>query len=509
MLRELECSGILDLFFICAKSQVLQVSQPAVNCLVLIWQWYLRRSPTASFFPINQTSCAFLVEEPVPTAVGAAATAVGSGEEEDGDVRAVNPRALRKAMQPSPRAPPVRAPSPQVALAAVRVERAVPRPSSSLASGPSGCSAGASQDAPPARFSPLLAFAKPRASSARGSAQLAAPAVTPVGGGQFVPQHNHDRFSASSSYCSSLAPEPLTTAESLTASSSDPDAIGGEDPSKNILDSNQNTAGKASRQLTESSSSAASMYQQAHRHSMSNPDSCHGVSSTCSPSQSRSSTEVNAAPIMPDQLAGQFSKMRIDVSRSSSSASGVPRAKQSGALDHALPQGTCSRPNQASALPAVRVAARPLKPQRQTEPSQQHTQSCLETQPEGGHWQSLPPSHPQPCVKGKGEGLERESPAESPSTPEHRKPTQRVLHFSPAPVVQSKAESFHSSSQGGFPTRPYAISTLLCLMAPVCYLRACTPKDCYLRDRRRSGSIVPIAACRKCSRSASCLSSQI
>ena len=484
VLRELERSGILDLFFICAKSQVPQVSQPAVNCLVLIWQWYLRRSPTACF-SITQTSCAFLEEEPASPAVAAAPTAMGGGEGEKVDVGVFSPMALPRDARLSPREPPVRAPPPPGTLAAVRVQRPAPKPSSFLASEASGCSPGASavEQAPPARLNsppagfnspparrnspavhshcPLLAHAKPRASSARALAQPAAAAVTPVGGGQFVPQHSNGRFSALSSSSSSVTPEPLTGAESLTASSPDPDATVGVDPSKESLVSNQNTAGdfpgKPPRQLIESSSLAASMYQQAHRHGMPHPESCHGVTSMCSSFPRRSSTQVNEAPITPDQLAGQFSRMHLGVSQSSSSASGAPRAKQSGALDRALPQGTCSRPNQAMALPAVHVAAQPLKQQRQRESSQQHSQSCSETHPEG-HWQSMPSSYSLPSVEAKAEGLERQSPAESPSTPEHRKPTQRVLHFSPPPMVQSRAESFHATSQGRFPTRPYAIS---------------------------------------------------
>ena len=40
----------------CAKANVAPVSQAAIDCLVLIWQWYLRKSPSASFSD-SQLSC--------------------------------------------------------------------------------------------------------------------------------------------------------------------------------------------------------------------------------------------------------------------------------------------------------------------------------------------------------------------------------------------------------------------------------------------------------------------
>ena len=40
----------------CAKASVAPVSQAAIDCLVLLWQWYLRKSPSASFSD-SQLSC--------------------------------------------------------------------------------------------------------------------------------------------------------------------------------------------------------------------------------------------------------------------------------------------------------------------------------------------------------------------------------------------------------------------------------------------------------------------
>ena len=49
MLQQLKASSALELLFVCAKAKVAPVSQAATDCLVLIWQWYLRKSPSASF----------------------------------------------------------------------------------------------------------------------------------------------------------------------------------------------------------------------------------------------------------------------------------------------------------------------------------------------------------------------------------------------------------------------------------------------------------------------------
>lgn len=56
MLQQLKSSNTLELLFVCAKANVAPVSQAALNCLVLIWQWYLRKSPSASFSD-SQLSC--------------------------------------------------------------------------------------------------------------------------------------------------------------------------------------------------------------------------------------------------------------------------------------------------------------------------------------------------------------------------------------------------------------------------------------------------------------------
>lgn len=56
VLQQLKSSNTLELLFVCAKANVAPVSQAALNCLVLIWQWYLRKSPSASFSD-SQLSC--------------------------------------------------------------------------------------------------------------------------------------------------------------------------------------------------------------------------------------------------------------------------------------------------------------------------------------------------------------------------------------------------------------------------------------------------------------------
>ena len=535
MFQELRSSGILDLFFVCAKSEVHQVSQPAVNCLVLIWQWYLRRSPTASF-SMNQMSC-FFPEEPTPTVEGAAAAAVvtgqkalttavanGSGRQLDSPQlwsvvpvvdyaidraggadcsshaveRKAGPtaskwqtgrtssHALRSSTDsyfkpwppvrsstdlrshtdlcPTPgmmparsstdarsnlRGAPVRAPPPPTTSAAVRVSSgslpafrssreavlAAPRQPSSASEHP------AQEQAPPPCLSPLQAFIKPRVSSD------APPAAAPLEGGQFVPQP-HDQISAASSSSSSSAQEPSATEQKAAASNS-----------------NRATAddsfGKLPKQLTGSIPLTASKNQRASSHSLSSPDSHRVPSSMCSPCHSRSYREVKEAPITPDQLAGHFSRMRInakDVPWSSSSlraaADQVSGAKPTGALDHTPPQGNSSqhiRDIQAVPIPAAHIANQPVTQQRQPDPSK-HKQSCLDTDPEG-HWHFMFQSRPLPSVQARAEGhnmqcyggLERQSPAESPPTPEHRRPNQRVLPFSPKPglPIATQGEGLH------------------------------------------------------------------
>ena len=523
---------MLDVFFICAKSEVNQVSQPAVNCLVLIWQWYLRRSPTASF-SINQMSCCF-PEEPTSAAQGAATTAVGTGQnvsttavaDSDGlppdppQLWSVKPvvntaanaerssfaieriaratasqwqsgrtssNSLRSStdsyfelrhpmrsstnlrpttelcpntrmlpvrsstnLRPNLRDPPVKAPPPPIIPAAVRISSgslpafrkspnavlAAPRPSSVASTQP------AQEKAPPACLTPLLAFNKPRVSSA------AAPAATPIGGGQFVPQPQN-RLSASSSSSSSLAQQPSATEKNPAAS-----------------DLAATTAGDSSRklpmQLTGSASLTASEHQLVHRHSLSSPDSRDALSSMCSPRRPGSYREVTESPITPDQLAGQFSRMRLDledIPQSFPTLHAAARAKQADALDHTPPQGIFhqhTRDFQAEPHPGSPVAIQPLKQHSQPD-SSQHKQPCLDNNSEA-RWQSMPLSHPSVQARTEGHegqcyrGLERQSPAESPPTPEHRKPTQRVLHFSPMPKMQPQAEAFHSSTLGRSPT---------------------------------------------------------
>ena len=159
--------------------------------------------------------------------------------------------------------------------------------------------------------------------------------------------------------------------------------------------------------------------------------------------------------------------MRIDVEDAPQSSSSlraadgqVSRTKQAGALAHTPPQGVSkqhTRDSQAEPRPGSHVAAQPLKQHRQPDSSQ----SCLDTDPEG-HWQFMLLPHPLPSVQARAEwrkgqcfeGLKRPSPAESPSTPEHRKPTQRVLHLSSMPMTQAQGEGFCSGALGRFQPDP-------------------------------------------------------
>ena len=427
----------------------------------------------------------FLPEKPAATTEGAAATAAGtehhvasaavaSGSSQRSDTtqlrsvmpvvdfainRAVpnSPDGEAKAKPPAPHQQTGRTSTNSLSTGTIPPVRTPPTPNPgafrdssgtlpwSSASGHSGCSPGM-----PALDQAPCACLSPRLISAMASAELTAPSATPVEGGQFMSQD--DQVSA------------------------------GVTP-----DTNHGTAvtplGKLTKQLSDSTPSAASVSQHGRRQSISSPSCGHSFNSLYSLSHSRSSNTASEAPITPNQVAGQLTHVRRDAEDVSQSkqppaaAGGALRAGHADALDHKLPQGRFSQPNQAKPLPAIHVAAQPLEEDRLSG-GLQDTQTWLSTNPEG-HWQPLRLSHPLPPVEATIEGherqslrgLERQSPAESPTTPQDRKPTQRVLHFSPMPVMQARAEGFHSSILSRVPAQRCATvvascSTSQCIVFP-------------------------------------------
>ena len=367
----------MDLLFICAKSDVGQVSKPALDCLVLIWQWYLRRSPSASF-SLTQMSC-FIPEEAATTAEGSTATAVGAisrtrahsasavssassprpdmsqlwsvmpvvdfafdraassspGLQKPPISRAfvaqqqgvINPAGVIRVSDfplkhPLPRVAPARAPPPptpgmvRVSSGSLPPFREGPSRSasecckpSSAASGQSGSSSGApalDMASDPAT-SPLLAFAKQRASSSRNVAELKAASVSPPGGGQYVsPPEPHLPSSTSASPAALLNEANLRAANQIVRGTHKADP--------NITaDSDWGTPANLSRKSLERQciftssagsvgSSSSALFQQARRHSMSSPDSRLSFSSLYSPFSFRRSHRQPAESTQgPDQ----------------------------------------------------------------------------------------------------------------------------------------------------------------------------------------------------------------
>ncbi|KAL3160718.1 hypothetical protein ABBQ32_010628 [Trebouxia sp. C0010 RCD-2024] len=519
VLQELKNSGVLELFFICAKSEVQQVSQPAVSCLVLIWQWYLRRSPAASF-SMNQMS-RFFPQEAATTAEGSAATAVGfthhgaatavesggSQRPDEAQLWSVTPAVDFAANRPAPSSSVGRAPARGPALhldtmhldsfrsgIEARSDPGVgpvgvplpPRATSKVSSGslsPFGHSPKAAAaaykassssssrhshgcipwsptavQAPSAGVNPLLACVRPRVTSSM-SAERTALSPIPVGGGQSVSRPDNRAFAASSWAPGSSTPEQMMTPLGHIA-------IPGGRPLVTSI-SNQGAAGwQSPKQLQKPTSAAASVPQrQARHHSMSNADSHHDSSLLCSPAPSRNTNNASEAPITPPHVAGLPTHVRRVVENSTHSSStppaaagsGAPRAEQAAALSHDLPQGTssqgtCSPPNQGGLLPAVQA----VKQQRQAEPLQ-HIHTWQGTNPEE-HWQPLPLAHPLPSVECQAEGHERQSLSglerqnlDSAPSPQHGRPTQRVLLYSPVPTMESGDQGQHPKSPSMVP----------------------------------------------------------
>ena len=532
MLQEVKSSEVLDLLFICAKSDVGQVSKPALDCLVLIWQWYLRRSPSASF-SLTQMSC-FIPEEAATTAEGSTATAVGAisrtrahsasavssasssrpdmsqlwsvmpvvdfafdraassspGLQKPPISRAsvaqqqgvINPAGVIRVSDfplkhPLPRVAPARAPPPptpgmvRVLSGSLPPFREGPSRSasecckpSSAASGQSGSSSGApalDMASDPAT-SPLLAFAKQRASSSRNVAELKAASVSPPGGGQYVsPPEPHLPSSTSASPAALLNEANLRAANQIVRGTRKADP--------NITaDSDWGTPANLSRKSLERQSiftssagsvgsSSSALFQQARRHSMSSPDSRRSFSSLYSPFSFRRS---HRQPAESTQGPDQSQPVHRHAAGAPQSSSPMPARADSSqpagtavanALDCALPEGNSGQPSKAKPLPPIRTSS--LQPTEHTQPEGlQYIQSWLDTDPKG-HWQPLAKTSP---VGAKAEGLkrqqshrlERQSPAQLPPTPESRRPTQRTLQFSPISVTQPGAEVLHAESLG-------------------------------------------------------------
>ena len=344
------------------------------------------------------------------------------------------------------------------------------REPSSSASGQSGSGSGtaALDRASDPAVSPLLAFAKQRISPAKHVAEAKAASVSPPGTGQYMSLPATRLSSSTSASAPGLLNEDnLRAADQITRgySKADPDVARDSDwgaPANLSRKSAEQQSVFTSSAGSVGSSASSSLFQQARRHSMSSPDSRRSFSSLYSPFSFRH-LHRKPSPLGPDQER-QMHRHAADASQSSSS---IPASADislpadigvTTALDYALPEGNCSQLSQAKPLPPIRTSS--LQPTEHRQPEGlQYIQSWLDTDPKG-HWQPLAQSSP---LRAKAEGLERQqsqrlerqSPAQLPSTPESKQPRQRVLQFSPMSVTQPGAEVLHSKSLGETFAAPY------------------------------------------------------
>lgn len=512
VLQELRNSGILDLFFVCAKSEVHQVSQPAISCLVLIWQWYLRRSPAASF-STNEMSCFFpeaTAGGSPATAVGAtpycAATAVGSSGSQRpvaAQLWSVEPAIDFATDRATPSSPPVTAnasgPAPQqqshrrpadtlrdgigapsnpgvgfgraplppkeanlpfglsTSCQSPEAAAAMHRPPSS--SRRSGCipRSPPQDQAPPACLSPLLACTKPRLPSATMLAESTGPSPIPVGGGQFVSRPASRAFAAPASSASALG---------LSSPGTPPKANPLATPNRH-QGTSDGLSSQFPYQLPRTTSSAASVpQQQACQHSMPSANSPHNSSLSCSHPQSRNAMAMGAPleappPPTPNQHAGLRSNVCRETENSSQSSSplpaaagGGPKADQADALDHNLPQGTSTQGTSSQGAFSQPNQALLL-------PAVGTSAQALEqhTQPEPVQhihtWlDSNPEGHwqplpvPHPPPSVQARAEGHERQPLSAHERQHGQPTQRVLQYSPIPTSQPGDQELHSRTLG-------------------------------------------------------------
>ncbi|DBA90940.1 TPA: hypothetical protein ACH3X1_016150 [Trebouxia sp. C0004] len=358
VLQELKSSEALELCFICAKSGVDIVSKPAIDCLVLIWQWYLRKSPSASF-SLTQMSC-FLpkgilstsvsdggvlaevqrqaaleastaVAGPVTAGVATGAlsiTAVGRDASQLWSVEPVIDFAFETAALNSPRAQPGTAPAllsqqqrldstpasdpradsklPQSpSRSALLPERAPPPPTRdqcrvSTASTASPVSFRAEADAVPLKS---IVF---QHSSSSDMPRAPLPSSSPISGGHFLasPGSQYSPSSAVTQDCSTSAQDYVRSSAPYPSTHSYPY------PSAEISSPTKSSSAALSRQSLQQSSFSASTaasstdtwLQQARRHSVSNPDSRGSFSSLLAPFKSTCVLYHQPQPICVSQL---------------------------------------------------------------------------------------------------------------------------------------------------------------------------------------------------------------
>ena len=481
MLQELKSSEVLDLLFICAKSQVEQVSKPAVDCLVLIWQWYLRRSPSASF-SLTRMSC-FLPEEAeatsastpatAPSTASGSATAVASAGRVGADTSQLwsvtpvvnfgstgatptRPYALQLPtadnlsgnttaspdLPPKPRVLPGNAmpPSPSPAAGMVRVASgSLPAFSTTHKSAPDllrvspSSSSGQSWLRPErstldrasnaaAGASPQAGFAQHRAPPASSTAELRTAPANPQWGGE-APAQPDPTFS---SFTSSSAPNTLSHRQNLTASNASVTHNPLTTPNRGV----STPSGLVLQSLEQQSvfnssveSSSSSWFQQARRHSMSSPNGRRSFSSLYFPFRSRSmSNKFGELQVSPKQapIHSQHSTSNASDHPQSSSREPEPAAVNRAQMATA-PKHALPEGTSRQANQGMPLPTIRTSSQPAIEHKQpeplQYIQSWLDTDPEG-HWQPLALSQPFP-VKAKADGLERE-------------PSQRLERQSPA-----------------------------------------------------------------------------
>ena len=503
VLQELKSSEALELCFICAKSGVDTVSKPAIDCLVLIWQWYLRKSPSASF-SLTQMSC-FLpkgilstsasdggvlaevhrqaaleastaVAGPVTAGVStstamAPSAAVARDLSQLWSVEPVIDFAFERAVQNSPHAQPGTAP----ALLSQQqrpdsTPASDPRPDPGLPQNPSR-SAPLPQRAPPpptrdqsrvsigSTASPVSFRAKPDAAllesnmSQHSSSSIGTLPSSPAGGGHFLasPESRH-------SPSSSVIQEPFTSAQDHVHSNA-------LDPGASSALSRQSLQ-QSSFSASTSASSTDTWLQQARGHSVFHPDSNRSSSSLLAPSRSRHVLYHQPQPQVLDHDRCAPADAAEAQTPSSTSAQVItlmePQAEadSSRAPGNAPAEGSGGQPDQAlpSQPPAPSSSLQSPGP-RQTD-SLEFIHSWLDTNPEG-QWSPFPFSHQPSPVKSQPEGLERQMPAQQvPTTPEGKRPAQRALQFSPMSVTQPGAEVMHAHLGKLFST---AVSIILLL----------------------------------------------
>ncbi len=489
VLQELKSSEALELCFICAKSGVDTVSKPAIDCLVLIWQWYLRKSPSASF-SLTQISCflpkgilstsasdgGVLAEvqrqaaleastavagpvtagEATGTAVAPSNTAVARDASQLWSVEPVIDFAFERAVLNSPAAQPGTVPAllsqqqrldttpasdpgadaglPQnPSRSALLPQRAPPPPTRDQSRVSKGSTASPVSFRAKADAAPPESIVSQHTSSS--ASPMAPPSSSPVGRGHFLasPGSQH-------SPSSSVTQEPFPYAQDYVRNTPDPSSSPSSYPypAAEFSSPTKSSSAALSRQSLQQSSFSAST-------AASSTDS-----SLLALFRSTSVLYHQPQPHVLDHDKGAPADAAGAQTPSSTSAQVItlmePQAEadSSRALGNAPAEGSGGQPDQAlpSQPPAPSSSSQSAAP-RQTD-SLEFIHSWLDTNPEG-QWSPFPFSHQPSPVNSQPEGLERQMSAQQvPSTPEAKRPAQRALQFSPMSVTQPGAEVMHA-----------------------------------------------------------------